>query len=85
MKMVTIYGNESCVFCLKAKKLLERFELKYEWRDTDEPDIFEELKLRYPDAKTIPQIWWRKTHIGGYTELVAEIENTLGGYGEQRI
>lgn len=83
--MITIYGNERCGWCRKAKNLAEQYELKYEWIDTDEDGAIEGLRVRIPDVKTIPQIWWHDRHIGGYTELLSEIQNTIGNYGQGRI
>lgn len=83
--MITIYGNERCGWCRKAKNLAEQYELKYEWIDTDEDGVMEGLRVRIPDVKTIPQIWWHDRHIGGYTELLSEIQNTIGNYGQGRI
>ena len=83
--MITIYGNELCGWCRKAKKLAEQYELKYEWKDTDIQDNHNQLKLLKPDSKTIPQIWWHDSYIGGYEDFAREVENTLGGHGEQKI
>ena len=35
-----------------------------------------------PNAKTVPQIWWNDKHIGGFSELAEEIDNTRGGFGD---
>lgn len=83
--MITIYGNERCGWCRKAKNLAEQYELKYEWLDTDEGGVMDGLRVRIPDVKTIPQIWWHDRHIGGYTELLSEIQNTIGNYGQGTI
>lgn len=83
--MITIYGHQRCGYCRKAKKLAEQYNLKYEWRDTDEGDNLNQLKAILPNAKTVPQIWWNESHIGGYEDFATEVQNTLGGYGEQRF
>jgi glutaredoxin 3 len=80
--MITIYGNETCVYCRKAKALAESYGLKHEWRDTDDQSVLNDLKIRLPNVKTIPQIWWHDRHIGGHEDLLTEIGNTLGGFGE---
>jgi glutaredoxin len=50
--------------------------------DQDQKYI-KEFKERFPEAKTVPQILWDNRHVGGYTELVTEIENlNLGNYGQ---
>lgn len=80
--MITIYGNQLCVWCRKAKKLTEQFGIPHTWKDTDDAEIKAELESRAPDSKTIPQIWWNDRYIGGYTDLAQEIENTAGGFGD---
>lgn len=80
--MITIYGNTRCPWCEKAKQLTERYELKYQYLNTDEEENLKALKEAMPDVKTIPQIWWGDRHIGGYQELSTEIENTIGNYGQ---
>jgi glutaredoxin 3 len=80
--MVIIYGNQLCSWCKKAKKLAVDYNLQYEWRDTDEDGILNELKTKLPDAKTIPQIWWHGKYIGGYEDFVTELNSTIGGFGE---
>lgn len=83
--MIKIYGNQTCPYCLRAKRLAESYSLDYEWLDTDEVENLQSLKTLLPDSKTIPQIWWHERHIGGYTEFASEVENTLGGYGDGKI
>ena len=80
--MVIIYGNQVCAYCLKAKMLATQHNLVYEWRDTDDDETLNELKLKLPNVRTIPQIWWHGKHIGGYEEFATEISNTIGGFGE---
>ena len=80
--MVIIYGNQVCSFCLRAKALATRYNLQYEWRDTDDDATLNELKIKLPDVKTIPQIWWHDKYIGGYEDFATEVQNTLGGYGD---
>ena len=81
-KMITIYGKENCNWCVRAKDLANRYQLKYEYLDVGNPDIMSSLKTAYPDVKTVPQIWWGDRHIGGYDSFAAEIENTIGNYGQ---
>jgi glutaredoxin len=83
--MVIIYGNELCGWCRKAKKLAAEYNLKYEWRDTDDFEILNELKTILPSARTIPQIWWNEKYIGGYEDFATEISNTIGGFGEGKF
>lgn len=83
--MIIIYGHQRCGYCRKAKKLAEQYQLKYEWRDTDEGENLNQLKTMLPSVKTVPQIWWNGNHVGGYEDFAAQVQNTLGGYGEQHF
>lgn len=82
--MITIYGKDNCPFCVRAKELAQRYNLTYEYRDLDNPTNIKDFKELFPGVRTVPQIMWHGRHIGGYNDFVIEIENTLGGYGEQR-
>jgi glutaredoxin len=79
---VVIYGNNFCVYCRKAKKLASDYNLKYEWRDTDDQNFLNELKIKKPEARSIPQIWWNEKYIGGYEDFATAISNNIGGFGE---
>lgn len=81
--MITIYGAEWCMFCKKAKNLLEDYQLDFEWKDVDTPEVYDELKGKLPQIKQIPQIYWGERHVGGFNELNAEIEtHNIGNYGQ---
>lgn len=83
--MITIYGHARCGWCTKAKGLAEQYGLKYVWKDTDDFKTLNDLKTILPSVRTVPQIWWDERHIGGYEDLVQEIENTLGNYGQDKF
>jgi glutaredoxin 1 len=83
--MIKIYGKPACAWCLKAKKLAERYGLEYEYVDIQYTENYNELKEKLSDVTTVPQIWWRDKHIGGYEEFAAEIENTIGGFGDGKF
>tara|TARA_B100001094_G_C17570108_1_gene502455 strand:+ start:208 stop:462 length:255 start_codon:yes stop_codon:yes gene_type:complete len=76
--MITIYGKSNCNFCTKAVELVETYKMKYEYKDAEEFENFEELQKRINShsISTVPQIFWFDKHIGGYQELVSTIENT---------
>lgn len=80
--MIEIYGKDDCYYCQEAKKVADQYNLKYTFKNTLHGDYRAEMFERYPEAKTVPQIWWDGRHIGGYTEFAREIENTLGDYGQ---
>ena len=68
--MIEIYGTDSCVFCNKAKELLEIYNKEYTYIDVTETEyITAAFFKRFPNVRTVPQIEWEGKHIGGYTEL----------------
>lgn len=83
--MIKIYGNQVCIYCLRAKRLAESRNFDYEWFDTDEPENMAWLKEHLPNSKTIPQIWWHDRHVGGYEEFATEVENTIISFGEGKL
>jgi glutaredoxin len=80
--MIKIYGKPECAWCVKAKRLAERYQLKYEYIDVQYTANLNELKEKLPNVSTLPQIWWHGNHIGGYEDFSREIENTIGGFGD---
>jgi glutaredoxin len=82
--IVEIFGRPNCVWCEKAKKLAQDYGLPWHYKDITEGDTMTEFRFLFPEAKTVPQIMWDGRRIGGYSEFAVEIENTIGGYGEQQ-
>lgn len=84
--MITIYAKNNCKWCTAAKELAEDRNLNYEYRNVDvNIQFIFELSALMPGVKTLPQIWWDDRYIGGYTDFAAEIENTMGDYGNGKI
>jgi glutaredoxin len=80
--MVIIYGTDHCFFCDAAKALCNSRNIKYEFRDVTEEENLVQLRESVPEFKTVPQIFWHGRHIGGYSELQLEIEQTISNYGD---
>lgn len=78
--MITIYGHARCGWCVRAKNLAAKHKLEYEWKDTDDQENLNNLKIKLPNVKTVPQIWWDEKHIGGYEQFASEIEKLLGNH-----
>ena len=74
--MVIIYGKSACGFCLRAKKLAERYGMEYEYKNIDFEQYRTEMYDLKPNVETVPQIWWNDKYVGGYNEFATEIENT---------
>ena len=75
--MVIIYGTPTCGFCLRAKKLAERYNIPYEYKNVEQVVYRTEMVESYGgEPKTVPQIWWNGNYVGGYEEFSTEVENT---------
>jgi glutaredoxin len=83
--LILIYGKEKCSWCEKAKNLAIDYGLEFEYKDTGEWSNMEELFIRKPDTKTVPQIWWDERYIGGFEKFAEEVENTIGDYGNGQV
>ena len=79
MKNVTIYTGPFCNFCDAAKRLLTRNNVEYKEINIATVDgAIDEMITRANGKRTIPQIFFDYTHIGGYDEARAlEKENKL--------
>ena len=70
MAFVEIYTKDYCPYCDKAKLLLDQLGVDYTEHDlTAEPAKFDELLLRRPGARTVPQIFINDLGIGGCDDL----------------
>lgn len=69
---IVIYGMDSCIFCRKAKKLLNDNKINYVYYDITDPENEKDMRYRLNIKKGpvyIPQVIISGTHVGGYTEL----------------
>ena len=75
MKNVEIYTGPLCVFCDRAKALLNKKGVSYkEINITSDPIKMDEMIIKTNGMKTIPQIFIDGRHIGGNDRLQA-LEN----------
>ena len=85
MARVKVYSTASCPFCVKAKLLLEKWNIPYEeFRiDTDQA-ARREFSVVTNGARTGPQILIDGESIGGFTELTElHLEDKLEHLMEQ--
>jgi len=70
MTRVKIFSTASCPFCVKAKELLNKWNIPYEEAmiDTDQA-ARREFSTATNGARTVPQIIIDGECIGGFTEL----------------
>ena len=69
-KKVEIYSKSNCSYCVMAMNFFDSKGITYEDYSADDPDIFDEMLKRNPQARTVPQIFIDDISIGGYTDLV---------------
>lgn len=69
--MYIIYGKNNCIWCTRAKMLLDFYFIEYEFYNIEEdPGAMKMFKETFPDAKTVPQIVDNKGNIiGTYNDL----------------
>ena len=82
--MIVIYGDTNCAWCDRAKKLCEAYLLDFEYKLIRDPGVMDELQERVANTRTVPQIFWNDKHVGGFEELVTEIEDTQN-FGQESI
>ena len=69
---VLLYTTQFCGYCRAAKNLLRAKGLDYEEIDVGFDSAKRaEMALRAHGARTVPQIFIRERHVGGYDELAA--------------
>ena len=64
---VEIYSKTNCRYCDRAKILLQKYNPKIHMLDQDYTR--EDFFVKFPNAKTFPQIIINDEHIGGHYEL----------------
>ena len=66
---VTIFSKKNCSYCTKAKALLEQLSIPYIEYVYEDDYTKEQLQELVPGAKSVPQIFNGKHHVGGFNEL----------------
>lgn len=69
----TIYGRPGCQPCKAAKDLLESSGNEYAYVDVLALPKGELADFLSKGFKTVPQIFWEDTHLGGLDELKAHL------------
>ena len=68
---VEVYSTRACVYCWRAKDLLERKGVPYVEIDATDPDVRARMVDRAGGQRTVPQIFVGGRHVGGANELAA--------------
>lgn len=71
MNAIVVYANQSCPFCVRARKLLDAKSLDYELIDvTGSSSLWSQMEAR-SGRNTVPQVFVNGQHLGGYDDLYA--------------
>lgn len=85
MPAVTVYSTRACVYCMRAKTLLQSRHIAYtEYLVDQEPARRVEMQQKSGGRRSVPQIFIGDRHIGGYDDLYAldrrgELDRLLAG------
>jgi glutaredoxin 3 len=71
VKTVKIYTTQSCPFCVRAKRLLQRKKVPYQEIDVSYDDDARMQLTQQTGRQTVPQIFIGDQHVGGSDELYA--------------
>ncbi len=71
MKDVTIYTTAWCPFCIRAKMLLDKKQIKYTEIKVDGDQEKRQEMTKLSGGRTVPQIFIGETPIGGCDEMFA--------------
>jgi len=74
---IEIYSMEGCPACVDAKTTLRNMNKPFIEYKLNEDFTREVLLSRFPEAKTFPVIVVDGFHIGGYRELVEQINKEV--------
>jgi glutaredoxin 3 len=70
MKKIKIYTTNFCPFCVKAKSLLKKKNIKFSEIDvSDDEELREKMTNMANGARSVPQIFADDVHIGDCDKL----------------
>jgi len=75
--MVTIFGIDTCFYCLRCKQLCQSLNVEYEYLDLSEAENSLRFRTDFPLEDQIPQVLWQGESIGGYPELKSKIDEYI--------
>jgi glutaredoxin len=81
VRTYVVIGRENCRFCTEAMKLLSDEDLDFSYYSLNDPTYKHTLVglLDDMDLKTVPQVFWGPTYIGGYDSLKAHLKGPVIG------
>ena len=73
--MLDVYTRPTCIWCIRAKELLNSKGIPFKNLNINDDELRKELKVNAPGIKTIPQIFKDGKRIGGYEDLVEYLKD----------
>ena len=73
--MLDVYTRPTCIWCIRAKELLNSKGIPFKNLDINDDELRKELKVKAPGIKTIPKIFKDGKRIGGYEDLVEYLKD----------
>ena len=73
--MLDVYTRPTCIWCIRAKELLNSKGIPFKNLDINDDELRKELKVKAPGIKTIPQIFKDEKRIGGYEDLLEYLKD----------
>ncbi|MCF6343264.1 MAG: glutaredoxin 3 [Devosiaceae bacterium] len=73
MPKVQIYTTPTCPYCHAAKNLLNEKNIEFVEISVVNPTVREKMMERAGGRRSVPQIFFGETHIGGFDDL-AELD-----------
>ena len=72
---ITVYSKDNCIWCDRAKNLLNSVNFKFDEIDLSNDEKRQEFYNRVGEGvSTVPQIYIDNIRIGGYPNLIAWFE-----------
>ena len=68
--MVVVYTRNWCMYCVRAKRLLDDLGVKYQEISVDGNAGALQEMMEKSQRRTVPQIWIGAFHVGGCDDLL---------------
>lgn len=75
MQPIVVYSSDFCGYCNAAKALLKQQGLTYTEINVSRDPQQRQVMMERSGQRTVPQIFFGDTHIGGFTDLQAYFRN----------
>ena len=71
MVPVRVYTKKNCPYCVRAKALLDRKQVRYEEIDVEGKDDLRVWLAETSGQKTVPQVFAGERSLGGFSDIDA--------------